>query len=298
MDHEMMKPLIAILFALTLGRAHAGITVADDDGNTVTLQRPAQKVIAMSPHVTELLFAAGGGDRIIGAVSYSDYPEAAKRIPHIGSNRQIDMERVIAMQPDLVVVWMHGSSERQIEQLRALGIPLFHSEPRKLDDIAASVVKLGKLMGTDKVAEPAAADLRVRLASLAVKYANRPPVRMFYQVWDKPLYTLNGSHIVSDAIRLCGGENIFADLKVTAPVVDVEAVLQIDPEAIFSSAERSEADGGINLWKPFPKLTAVRRANLFRIDGNLLNRPGPRMIAGTAALCEKLELARQHRKAP
>jgi iron complex transport system substrate-binding protein len=298
MDHKNMKPMIALLLAMALGRAQAGITVTDDDGNTVAMQRPAQKVIAMSPHVTELLFAAGGGDRIIGAVSYSDYPEAAKRIPHIGSNRQIDMERVIAMRPDLIVVWMHGSSERQIEQLRALGIPLFHSEPRKLDDIAASLVKLGKLMGTDKVAEPAAADLRARLASLALKYANRPPVRMFYQVWDKPLYTLNGSHIVSDAIRLCGGENIFADLKVTAPVVDVEAVLQSDPEAIFSSAERSEADGGTRLWEPFLKLTAVRRANLFRIDGNLLNRPGPRMIAGTAALCEKLELARQHRKAP
>jgi iron complex transport system substrate-binding protein len=282
--------------ALTL-HAQAAITVVDDDGNKVTLARPAQRIVAMAPHVTELLFAAGGGAKIVGAVSYSDYPEAAKRIPQIGSNRQIDMERVIAMKPDLIVVWMHGSSERQVEELRTLGIPMFHSEPKKLDDIAASLQKMGKLMGTEAVAEPAAARLRQELATLTTRYANRPPVRMFYQVWDKPLYTLNGAHIVSDAIRVCNGVNIFAPLKVTAPIVSVEAVLQEDPEAIFSTGEGSQNDGGVNLWKPFTNMTAVKRANLFRLDGNLLNRAGPRMIAGTAALCEKLELARQHRPA-
>jgi iron complex transport system substrate-binding protein len=293
-----MKNLIALLVCLAAFNASAAITVLDDDANPVTLQKPAQRVIAMAPHVTEMLFAAGGGERIVGAVSYSDYPEAAKRLPHIGSNRQVDMERVIAMKPDLIVVWMHGSSERQIDQLRTLGIPIFHSEPRKLDDIADSLVRLGKLLGTEAVADAAAAELRQRLASLAKQYANRAPVRMFYQVWDKPLYTLNGSHIVSDAVRLCGGENIFAKMKVTAPVVSIEAVLQEDPEAIFASAERSDADGGVNLWKPFGSMTAVRRTNLFRIDGNLLNRSGPRMIAGTAVLCEKLETARQRRKNP
>lgn len=292
----MKHSWIIALTAFTL-HAHAAITVVDDDGNTVTLQKPAQRIVAMAPHVTELLFAAGGGAKIVGAVSYSDYPEAAKRIPQIGSNRQIDMERVIAMKPDLIVVWMHGSSERQIEELRTLGIPMFHSEPRKLDDIAASLQKMGKLMGTEAIAEPAAAKLRQDLAALTARYANRPPVRMFYQVWDKPLYTLNGAHIVSDSVRVCGGVNIFAPLKVTAPVVNVEAVLQEDPEAIFSTGEGSQNDGGVNLWKPFTNMTAVKRGNLFRLDGNLLNRAGPRMVAGTAALCEKLELARQHRPA-
>jgi iron complex transport system substrate-binding protein len=292
-----MKHLWMTAFAALALHAQAAITVLDDDGKPVTLPKPAQRIVAMAPHVTELLFAAGGGGKIVGAVSYSDYPEAAKRIPNIGSNRQIDMERVIAMKPDLIVVWMHGSSERQVDELRALGIPMFHSEPRKLDDIAASLQKMGKLMGTEAVAEPAAAALRKELGALRAKYASRPPVRMFYQVWDKPLYTLNGAHIVSDAIRVCNGVNIFAPLKVTAPIVSVEAVLQEDPEAIFSTGEGSQNDGGVNLWKPFTNMTAVKRNNLFRIDGNLLNRAGPRMVAGTAALCEKLELARQHRPA-
>lgn len=284
--------LLAWLLAATT--AQAAISVRDDDGNLVTLQQPARRIVALAPHVTELLFAAGGGDLIVGAVSYSDFPEAARKIPQIGSNRQIDMERVLAMKPDLIVVWMHGSSERQIDTLRQLGIPLFHSEPRKLDDIADSLLRLGQLMGRESVAQPAAAELRQQLAALGKRYAGRPPVRLFYQVWDKPLYTLSGGHIVSDAIRLCGGENIFARLSVTAPVVSVESVLQEDPEAIFGTSEKSY--GGVNLWRPYGTLKAVQNNNLFSLDGALLNRAGPRMVAGTAALCEKLELARQHRR--
>ncbi|MBP1208369.1 iron complex transport system substrate-binding protein [Duganella sp. 1411] len=284
----------AVTAAVSPSSASAAISVRDDDGNVITLQKPAQRIIAMAPHVTELLYAAGGGDKIVGAVTFSDFPEAAKKLPRIGTNRQIDMERVIAMKPDLIVAWMHGSSERQIETLRQLGIPIFHSEPVKLDGIADSLLRLGQLMGTESVAQPAAADIRKQFAALAKQYSNRPPVRMFYQVWDKPLYTLNGASIVSDAMRLCGGVNIFADLKTTAPVVSMEAVLQADPEAIFGTAEKDY--GGVALWKPYTTMKAVRNDNLFTLDGELLNRAGPRMVAGTAALCEKLELARQHRK--
>jgi iron complex transport system substrate-binding protein len=290
----MMK-LCGLLFFLVANQAAAVISVLDDNGDTVLLQQPARRIISMAPHVTELLFAAGGGDRIVGAVSYSDYPEAAKRIPRIGDNREIDIERVIAMKPDLFVVWRHGSSDKQVEQLRKLGIPMFYSEPHKLADVPGSLIRLGKLMGTDKEAQKAAADLQQKLDVLTAQYANRPPVRLFYQVWDKPLITLNGQHIVSDAIRLCGGVNIFANMKVTAPNVGIEAVLQEDPEAIIGTAEKSPSDGGVNMWKRYPTLTAVQRGNLFLVDGNLLNRAGPRMIAGAAALCDKLEQARNNR---
>jgi iron complex transport system substrate-binding protein len=293
MERKQMRKLLCTFLALCASQAHAAISVRDDNGDTVTVPRPAQRIIAIAPHVTELLFAAGGGDRIVGAVSYSDYPEAAKKIPRIGDNRQVDMERVIAMKPDLIVVWRHGNSERQIDALRRLGVPLYHSEPRTLPAIADSLEGLGQLMGTESVAQPAAAALRQRLAVLARQYANRPKVRLFYQVWDKPLYTLNGTHIVSDAMRLCGGENIFASMKVTAPVVSVEGVLQQDPEAIFGTSEKNY--GGVNLWRQYPSMRAVRSDNLFTLDGELLNRAGPRMIAGTAALCEKLDVARQRR---
>lgn len=291
-----MKTTLALTALLFSSAASATVTVYDDDGKAVVVQKPAQRIIAMAPHVTELLFAAGGGSKIVGTVAYSDYPEAAKSIPNIGSNRDVDMERVVALKPDLIVVWRHGSSARQIDQLRALNIPLFHSEPKNLDAIPESVVKLGQLMGTDKEAQATAATLRQELGALRAKYAGRPVVRVFYQVWDKPLYTLNGAHIVSDALRVCGGENIFASQKTTAPVVSIEAVLQEDPEAIFATGEKNY--GGVNLWRPYSTMKAVKQDNLFTLDGNLLNRAGPRMVAGTAALCEKLELARQRRKAP
>jgi iron complex transport system substrate-binding protein len=288
-----MKRLILLATLAAPVLAHAAISVRDDDGNLVTMQKPALRVISLAPHITELLFAAGGGSHVVGVVSYSDFPEAAKAIAQIGSNRELDLDRIIALKPDLVVVWRHGSSERQIDMVRKLGVPMFHSEPSTLEDIPESLLKLGQLMGTEDAARPAAAALRQQLASLRSRYANRAPVRSFYQVWDKPLYTLNGRHIVSDALRLCGGENIFASLAVTAPVVSVEGVLQENPEAIFGTAEKNY--GGVNMWKPYDTLTAVRNKNLFTIDGNLLNRAGPRMIAGAAMLCEKLELARSHR---
>jgi iron complex transport system substrate-binding protein len=291
-----MRMASAALLAATVGAAAsaAPITVRDDDGNVVTLQKPAQRVIAMAPHVTELLFAAGAGDKIVGAVTYSDYPEAAKKIPRVGDNRLIDMERVAAMKPDLIVIWMHGGFERQIEGLRKLGVPLFHSEPTKLEGIADNVERLGQLMGTDSVANATAADIRQQFATLTKQYSNRPPVRLFYQVWDKPLYTLNGKSIVSDSIRLCGGVNIFADQKVTAPVVSIESVLQANPEAIIGTSEKDY--GSVDLWKPYGTLLAVQKNNLFRLDGDQLNRAGPRMLAGTKALCEKIDEARQHRK--
>lgn len=284
---------MAVLATALLAPAVGAVTVHDDAGNAVTLDKPAMRVISMAPHVTETLFAAGGGSRIVGAVNYSDYPEAAKSIPRIGSNREIDMERVISMKPDLIVAWMHNNSERQIEMVRKLGVPVFLSDPQKLEGIPDNVARLGQLMGTQAVADPAAAELRRQLASLRSRYAGRPTVRTFYQVWDKPLYTLSGRHIITDALRLCGGENIFDKLTVTAPIVSIESVLQADPEAVFGTAEKNY--GGVNLWKPYASLTATRRDNLFTVDGNLLNRAGPRMIAGTAVLCEKLELARQHR---
>ena len=288
---------LGYLFALFSCHALAAITVQDDAGKTVTLAKPAQRVLTLAPHVTELVFAAGGGGRIVGTVSYSDFPPEAKKIPLVGDNRQVDMERVLALRPDLIVVWMHGNAERQIDMLRKLNIPLFQSEPHKLDDIADNIERIGKLLGTEKVAQQAADEQRAKLAALKAKYGNRSPVRMMYQVWDKPLYTLNGKHIVSDAIRLCGGENIFASMTVIAPNVTVEAVLQENPEAILSGDQHDQNGGRVGMWKAYPTMLAVRNSNLFSLDGDLLSRSGPRMVEGTAALCEKLELARQHRNA-
>jgi iron complex transport system substrate-binding protein len=288
-----MRSAIALL-ALLCGASQAAVTVKDDAGDSVTLARPAQRVIAMAPHITELLFAAGGGDRVVGAMNHSDYPEAAKRIPLVGSDAQIDLERVLALRPDLLVVWQTGNTERQLSQLKSLNIPIFYSEPKKLDDVATSLIRLGQLMGTDAAAQAAARDYRQKLAGLTATYARRPPVRVFYQIWEKPLFTLNGEHVVSDALRVCGGVNVFAGLKVTAPSVGVEAVLREDPEAVIGG-ERHDGQSGVDIWKPYQGMLAVRRGNLFMLDSELLVRATPRIADGVAALCDKLETARGRR---
>jgi len=289
----LLAGLAGLAAAGLAAQAQAAITVRDDAGLTVTLAKPALRVVSMAPSVTELLFAAGGGNQIVGAVNYSDYPEAAKRIPRIGSNREIDMELLISLKPDLIVAWRHNSSERQIEMVRRLGVPVFQSDPQTLDGIPDAVLRLGQLLGTDAAARTTATQLREQLAGLRAKYANRSTVRTFYQVWDKPLYTLSGKHILTDAMKLCGGENIFDKLTVTAPIVSIESVLQANPEAIIATAEKNY--GGVELWKPYGTLAAVRSNNLFTLDGHLLNRAGPRMVQGTAAMCEVLEQARQRR---
>jgi iron complex transport system substrate-binding protein len=284
-----------LLAGLVFANAQAAITMTDDTGATVVLQRPAQRVVSLAPHVTEMLFAAGGGERIVGTVRFSDYPAAARDIPRVGDNRQVDIERLLALKPDLLVVWRHNTSMRQMEQLRQLGIPLYYSEPHKLDDILEAVLRLGRLMGTMPQAERSASDLRAQLQNLAARYRDKSPVRVFYQVWDRPLYTLNERHIVNDAIRVCGGENIFARLPLVAPSLSPEAVLQENPEVIVSGDRDDQAVSGVEMWKKYPSLLAVRRGNLFALDGDLMNRSGPRIIAGAAQLCEKLELARTRR---
>lgn len=288
-----------LLLAASFVALHAGatITVQDDAGNPVVLTGPAQRIVSLAPHATELIFAAGGGDRIVGTVDYSDYPAAALKIARVGNHQQIDVERIIALKPDLLVVWLHGSSERQLASLRKLGIPFFYSEPKKLADIPDSVIRLGKLMGTEAQADKTAAAERAQLANLSEKYRERPPVRTFYQVWGKPVYTLNGQHIISDVLRLCGGENVFAKLSVTAPTVSTEAVLLENPEVMITGDRQAKKSSGLEIWQQFPNLLAVKSGNLFSIDADLLNRAGPRLIDGAAVVCEKLELARSRRTA-
>lgn len=296
MDFLMIKRLLLVFSCFLAVTVHAEVTVVDDAGNTVTLAKPAQRIVALAPHLTEMMFAVGAGDRLVGRVSHSDYPAQAQAIPLVGDNLHIDMERLIALKPDLLVVWLHGSAGPQLEALRKLGIPLFYSEPHTLEQIEDTLLRLGKLAGTEAKAKQVADGMRGDLKKLSARYAGRPTVKVFYQVWDKPLYTLNGRHFVSDVLRLCGGENIFSSLSATAPVVNVEAVLQENPEAVISGDMRGRDENGLNLWRSYPTLLATRRDNLFVLDPDLLVRPGPRIVAGATAVCEDLDNARARRQ--
>ncbi|MGU7771116.1 cobalamin-binding protein [Burkholderia sp. MR1-5-21] len=299
-----MLPATALLALLALGSApsaQADVSARDDAGNTVTLPMPAQRVVSLAPHATELIYAAGGGAKLVGTVTYSDYPSAAKSVPRVGDNKALDLERIAALKPDLIVIWRHGNAERQTDALRALHIPLFFSEPKHLDDIASSLRQLGALLGTQPVADTAAAAFTRDVDALRARYATRAPVTVFFQVWDRPLMTLNGTHLISDVIALCGGRNVFASLKPLVPTVTDEAVLAADPEAIVTTSAGAtpsrEPLPSLARWRAWPALTAAARGNLFAIDGDLLTRPSPRIAQGAAALCDDLDIARKRRPA-
>jgi iron complex transport system substrate-binding protein len=274
----------------------AAVSVVDDANHTVTLPAPAHRIISLAPHATELLFATGAGSKLVGVSDYSNFPPEAKNIPSVGGSNALDLERIVNLKPDLIVVWGSGNSAAQIDKLRGLKIPLFESEPRNFETVATSLERLAKLTGTEVAGQKAAQTFRSRLQTLAATYQHRPPVTVFYQIWRQPLMTLNGDHMASAAIRLCGGENVFGQLPQIAPTISIESVLQKDPEVIIASSgetENRQAD-----WLRFPKLTAVARNNLFSINVDWMTRGGPRILDGTETLCKQLEIARQRRPLP
>jgi iron complex transport system substrate-binding protein len=288
--------LLAAALASGSAALAAEIRIADGNGGSVSLKQPAQRIISLAPNITELLFAAGAGERVIGAVEYSNYPEAAQRIPRIGDSAQLDLERVIALKPDLIVVWQSGNAQRQLEKLLQLGIPVFYSDARRLSDIARGIEQLGRLAGTQTVALRTARAFMAREAELRQRYAGRAPVSVFYQIWDKPLMTVNADHLISDVIRLCGGKNVFADLKPLVPVISTEEVLAADPEAIGGMAAEVGQGGNLDGWKSWPRLKAVARGNLFVIPSDVISRDTPRILDGAREMCEQLDAARSRRK--
>ncbi|SAK39648.1 vitamin B12 transport protein [Caballeronia temeraria] len=293
-----LRNAFALVFGFVAAHAHA-ITVTDDSGAAVTLAKPAERVVSLAPHVTELLFAAGGGARIVGAVTYSDYPKQAQTIPRVGDNRALDLERIVALHPDLIVVWRHGNAARQMDRLQALGVPIYFSEPKHLDDIATSIDKLGALLSTREEARASSNAFTRDIAQLRARYAERPRVSVFYQVWDDPLMTLNRDNVFDEVIGLCGGVNVFAAEKTRVPTLSTEAVLAANPEAIVTSTPGATKPDrplpALERWQRWTSMTAVARGNLFGIDGDLINRPTPRLALGAAQLCRDLEIARERR---
>jgi iron complex transport system substrate-binding protein len=298
-----LAPMKITLFSLLTAAAslslpvHADIVVADDLGNEMRLAAPARRIVALAPHLAENLYAAGAGDRLVGTVEYSDYPPAAKAVPRIGNHARIDLEAVTALKPDLVLVWESGNNRAQVERLRSLGLRVFVTQPGNLAAIPGEIERLGRLAGTEAVARPTAETLRQRLDRLQATNAGKPLVRTFYQIWKAPLTTVGGPQIISDAIRLCGGENVFGHLTQMAPTVTVEAVLMADPEAIVATGMGDARPDWLSDWESWPRLTAARRGNLFHINPDLMQRHTARLFDGTEQLCARLDQARSRRPA-
>ncbi len=267
--------------------------LTDDRGRSVRLNHSARRIISLSPNITELVFAAGAGDKLVGVSSYSDYPDVAKFIPSIGDSSSLDLERIVALKPDLVIAWGSGNKVADIDKLERLGLTVFVTEATNLEDIPRLLRKTGTLAGTLEIAELAASAYDVDLRKIKQRYRTRQQVRVLYLIWHQPLMTVSGNHIISDIINICGGINVFAAAPSLTLVISAESLLETDPQIIISSTPIVSAGiGARELWRRFPHIRAVRNNHLFFVHPDLIHRQTPRMLQATKTVCEQIEGAR------
>lgn len=276
--------ILLLCFGALIGQVSAEVRLTDDLGRTVQLEAPAQRVISLVPHATELLYDINAQDQLVATVRYADYPEAAKAKPRVGDYNSLNSEAILALEPDLIIAYPTGPSRAQVDRLIELGIPVFFSDPQRFDAIAQAMRDLGQLTARVDGAKAAASDFEAAIAALQQRYANRSELSVFYEVWHEPIYTLNGDSYISDVIELCGGRNVFADLPVLSPQVSLEAVFAANPDVIVTDSPE--------LWRQWTQLQAVQTTALISTDADVLHRPTPSLLIGANQLCADLERIR------
>jgi iron complex transport system substrate-binding protein len=285
--------LVGLIASLLPGIA-AAFTVLDDDGQPLELKAPAQRIVSLAPGATAMLFAAGAGARVVGTTVYSDEPEAARKIERIGDSQSFDLERVLALRPDVVVVWSTGTSPANIARLQRVGLRIYHHHLRRLNDIPDSLRRLGILAGSDLQAQTMATELARRIAALrehfpAVGNSQGGTSSVLVQIWDRPVYTVGRDEIVSDVIHACGYRNAYEDLSDAAPAITVESVLSRDPDIILAvTPDQNAAHDWLQQWQQFKSLKAVRTGRVMAWSDARLTGFGPGVVAAAEALCQAL----------
>ncbi len=279
-------------------QADTQITLTDFAGNTVTLEQPAKRIVALAPHIVENLYTIGAGDKIVGVVTHSDFPEEAAELPIVGGYEQTNFERIVQLKPDLIVAWESGNTLSSIAKLRELGFKVLIDQPNGLDDVAKSLTMLAKATGHNEQGNKAASDFLSKVNKARNDNANKRDVPIFYQVWNEPLISINGNHIISDAIRACGGVNILADEPAVAPRVNVESIIKLDPEAIIASGMGEARPEWLDTWRQWPNLTSVKRDNLFYVNPDHLQRHTVRLLLAIDTVCSQLDQVRAKQATP
>jgi vitamin B12 transport system substrate-binding protein len=241
----------------------------------------ATRVVSLAPSLSEIVVELDSADLLVGVLDGGDRPPELQDLPSVGRYGQLDVERLLSLKPDLLLLWPGSVGPAQREQLKGLGIPLYIAEPHSLDQLITQIEAIAMQLGRPERGVQRAAQLRERLEELRQRYRRATPLPVFYQVWDRPLYTIGGGQIISDALAVCGARNVFADLSVPAPQVSVESVLQRNPQVILAT-EQAQLDA----WKAWPQLPAVTQGRLLLVRDKGLERPSGQMIEATARLCE------------
>ena len=244
----------------------------------------ATRVVSLAPSLSEIVVELHAADLLVGVLDGGERPPALAQVPSVGRYGQIDMERLLSLKPDLLLLWPDSVPAAQRDQLKRLGIPTYSAEPHGIDELIEQIEAIGVQLGRAEQGRVRAQQLRSQLQALRERYHREQPLQVFYQVWDKPLYTVGGGQIVSDALTVCGARNVFAELKVPAPQVNLESVLLRNPQVILAPDQAQ-----LDAWKAWPQVNAVRDGRLLQVPDKGLERPSGQMIDATAQLCRLLE---------
>jgi iron complex transport system substrate-binding protein len=288
----MLLRLLAVLILFFAHNSLAAIEVIDDNGDKLTIANAAQRIISLSPNTTEILFHIGAGEKIVGADEYSNYPQAANKIVRVNNHAAANYELILSLKPDLVIAWQSGNGVKIISRIRELNIPVFVVETASLEDIPDLYRRLGQLSGYANQANTQAEKFSQRLNQLRKSFSSRQTIRVFYQIWNEPLMTLNGDHMVTDMIELCGGINVFSDAAVLVPYVNIESVVAANPQIIISGGNNKSDLLDSGFWRKWSGISAVKNQHLYAISSDLLQRHSDRILDGTSLMCEYIDLVR------
>lgn len=281
-----------IILALLLSSPFAQAMPEPQPANAQTGQAQ-MRIIALSPHSVEMLYEIGAGDRIIGTLEYADYPEQALTIPRIGNFSGIQIEKVVELQPDLIIAWKSGNKSDDLDKLESLGFRIFYSHPEDIKGISDELIRLGDITGMQENARLAADKLTLSYQQLRQHYQDKEKISVFYQLWHDPLRTVGSDNWNQSLIEDCNGQNLFQDTDNEYPLVSLEQVLLRDPQVIIIPHHSGDVGAKTGMWQNWPQLQAVSKQRIFTIDGDLLHRFGPRAIEGLEALCQAIDSARQ-----
>ncbi len=290
-----MRHFLIFLFTLVFHcqtQADDLIVVTDYINRTIELEKPASRIVALSPHIVENIFSAGAGEQLVGVVDYSNYPPHAQDLVNVGSSMAINLETLVALQPDLVIAWGSGTSQHTLSKLTQLGFKVYIDEPSALSDIAKSIRDIGRLTGNSNIADQVTDNFMRQISQISSLYQGATKIDVFYQVWNKPLQTINGKHIINSVIELCGGRNIYAGEPSIAPVINIESILDRDPEVIIASGTNKNRPAWLDDWQQWNEITAVGNNHLFSINPDHIQRHSLRLLLGIDALCSHLEAVR------
>ncbi len=291
---------VSLILSLFISGDSFAIRVTDDENNTIELKKLATRVITLAPSLTEMIFTIGAEDKLVATVKSSNYPAAANKIARIGDYERFNMETLLSYKPDLVLAWSSGNNRQQIEKIKKFNIPVYLIEPRKLEDIATTLRNIGILLGQSEQANQAADDFEYRLKRISEANKNKDKIKAFYQIWHDPIFTVNGEHVISRIMQMCGLVNVFQNARILAPKITEESVIGKNPEIIIASGManglKTEQPDWLSIWKKWPAISAVASGNLFFIHPDLINRQSTRILDGAEKMCEQADIARKNMK--